>query len=313
LTHSQADGAACADLVRKENMMTTMKAFIKKHPVLSYFALVFVISWTGFVAVVGPDGFPLSWERFERLGLLLYVVALAGPSVAGILMIVLTEGRAGLREFLSRLLRWRVGASWYAVALLPGVLMAATTLGLSLLAPEFTPAIFTAEDKAGILLPVIAVSLLFGVFEEVGWTGFAVPKLRARHGVVTTGLIVGLVWGAWHFPLFWETDTFSAALPLALLLARLFSWLLAFRVLMVWVYDHTGSLLVAMLMHVSLVANQLILGPQEITGAARLTSVLALAATLWLLVAAVTVANHGQLARQGKPPASIGAPQLTPR
>jgi uncharacterized protein len=276
--------------------MTTIRTFIKRHPVLIYFALVFVISWTGLVAVVGPHGLPLSWDRFEKLGPLLYVVALAGTSVAGILMTALTDGRAGLRELLSRLLRWRVGAGWYAVALLPVLVMAATALGLALLSPEFVPTIFTAKDKAGILLPVIAVSLLFGVFEEVGWTGFAVPRLRRRYGILSTGLIVGLVWGAWHFLLFWETDTFSGALPLAILLARLISWLPAFRVLMVWVYDRTGSLLVAILTHASLVATQLILA-QELTGAARLTSVLALAAMMWLLVTMVAIANRGHLSR----------------
>lgn len=278
--------------------MTTIQAFIERHPVLTYFVLTFMISWTGLVAVVGPDSLPLSWERFERLGLLLYVVALAGPCLAGILMTVLTHGRAGLRELLARLRKWRVGVRWYTVALLPVLVMAVTCLGLSLLSPEFVPAIFSAEGKAGILLSAVAASLLFGVFEEVGWTGFAVPRLRSRYAVVTTGLTVGLVWGAWHFPLFWESSTFSGALPLAVLLARLFSWLPAYRVLMVWVYDRTGSLLVAVLMHASVTTSEIITAPLTLAGVPLLTSILVGAAAWWVVVAAVMLANRVQISRQ---------------
>jgi membrane protease YdiL (CAAX protease family) len=304
---------ALAVLVGKENIMTTITAFIKRYPLLTYFALVFAISWGGFVAVVGPDNLPLRWERFERLGPLLYMTALAGPSLAGLLVTGLVRGREGLRELLARLLRWRVGARWYAVALLATPLLAAAVhFALSLLSPEFLPGIVTTDDKASLLLAGLAVGLLFGIFEELGWTGFAIPRLRPRYGILATGLIVGVVWGAWHFGLFWESNSFSAALPLALLLVRLFAWLPAYRVLMVWVYDHTESLLVAMLMHASLVFSQLVLRPLA-TGADDLTGTLVWAAVLWLVVAAVAVANHGQFSRPGKPPASIGAPQLMPR
>lgn len=294
--------------------MTNIKAFVKRYPVLTYFALVFAISWGGFVAMVGPDSLPLRWERFERLGPLLYVLILAGPNLAGLLMTGLVSGREGLRELLARFLKWRVDARWYVVALLATPLLAAAVnFALSLLSPDFLPGIVTTNDKASLLLAGIAVGLLFGIFEELGWTGFATPMLRRRYGILATGIIIGVVWGTWHFLLFWESDSFSGALPLALLLVRLFSWLPAYRVLMVWVYDHTESLLIVMLMHASLVFNQLALRPLALSGVAELTSALVWAAVLWLVVAAVAVANHGQLSRAGKPPASIGTPQLRPR
>jgi membrane protease YdiL (CAAX protease family) len=267
--------------------------FIKRHPVLTYFALTFAISWGAILIVVGPGGIPITTDQVVVLGM----ATLLGPSVAGILLTGLASGRAGFRELLSRLLRWRVGARWYAVALLTAPLSTvAVLLALSLLSPEFLPAIFTSDDKATLLLTGIVAGLMVGFFEELGWTGFAVPRLRQHHGVLTTGLIVGLLWGAWHFILFWESDSFSGALPLALLLVRLFSWLPAYRVLMVWVYDRTESLLVAMLMHVCLVASTVIVEP-PLTGGALLTYILVRAAVLWVVVAAVAVANRGQLER----------------
>jgi membrane protease YdiL (CAAX protease family) len=299
-------------LIRKEKIMTTMNSFINKHPVLTYFALVFVISWGGFLVMFGPDSLPLSWERFERLGPLLYLLMLAGPTGASLLLTGLVDGKTGYRELLSRLLKWRVGARWYAVALLATPLLGASAnFALSLLSPEFLPGIVTSDDKASLLLAGLAVGLLFGIFEELGWTGFAIPMLRRRYGILATGLIVGVVWGAWHFLLFWESDTFSGVLPLALLLVRLFTWIVAFRVLMVWVYDHTQSLLVAMLMHVSLVFNQLVLMPLT-TGADTLTGILVWAAMLWLVVAAITLANGGHLSRPDRSTAGVGAPELTP-
>jgi membrane protease YdiL (CAAX protease family) len=273
--------------------MTTIKTFIKKHPVLTYFALAFAVSWGSILIVVGPGGIPVTSEQLEILGL----ATLLGPGVTGILLTGLVHGRVGLRDLLSRLLRWRVGARWYAVALLTAPLStAAVLLVLSLLSPEFLPAILTSDDKATLLLTGIAAGLMVGFFEELGWTGFAVPRLRLRYEILTTGLIVGLLWGAWHFILFWESDSFSGALPLALLLARLFSWLPAYRVLMVWVYDRTESLFAAMLMHVSLVASTVIIEP-ALTGGDLLAYILVRATVLGLVVAAVALAQRLVLRR----------------
>jgi membrane protease YdiL (CAAX protease family) len=233
------------------------------------------------------------------IGPAMYVAMLAGPSVAGLLMISLVSGRAGLREVLARLLKWRVGWRWYAVALLTAPFLVMTvSLALSVLSAEFLPAIFMTNDKAPLLLSGLAAGLIVGIFEELGWTGFAIPRMRRRYGVLSTGLLVGVLWGAWHFIMFWEPGSFSAAFPLALLLVKLFSWLPAYRVLMVWVYDRTGSLLLAMLMHASLTATQLILMPSPASGMSLLTSILAWAATLWIVVAVIAVASGGRLSPQ---------------
>ena len=271
---------------------------IKKYPVLTYFALTFALSWGSILLLVGP-GFSLgSTTMPKNLLPFAYLAMVIGPSFASILLTGLVAGRVGLRQLLSRLVQWRVGGRWYAVALLttPIVVMA-VLLALSLFSSEFLPAIFSADDKASLLLSSLAVGLMVGFFEELGWTGFAIPRLRQQHGILTTGLIVGLVWGAWHFLVFWESNTFSTTFGLALLLGRLFSWLPPYRVLMVWVHDHTGSLLLAMLTHATLVASGQILVPPTLTGVALLTYILVWAGALWAVVVAVGVANRGQIAQ----------------
>jgi membrane protease YdiL (CAAX protease family) len=281
--------------------MKTIRAFIKSHPLLTYFALAFAISWGGVLIVAGgPGAISANSEPSETQLTLLYPALLVGPSVAGILLTALLYGRAGLREFRSRLFKWRAGARWYAVAFLTAPLsVTAALLALSLISSEFVPSILTTSDKASFLLIGIFAGLMVGIFEELGWTGFAIPRMRLRYGVLGTGLIVGLLWGAWHFPpFFWGSGTTSEVVPVALFLpVLLFTWLPAYRVLMVWVYDRTGSLLVAILMHASLVASNAILAPLA-TGVSQVTYNLMWAAVLWVVVGVVAAANGGHLSRQ---------------
>jgi membrane protease YdiL (CAAX protease family) len=288
--------------------MKTIKAFLKSHPVLSFYALAFAITWGTILIVVGvgPNAILATKEQYSTMMAFLYPMMLVGPSVAGILLTGLLYGRAGLREFGSRLTRWRVGARWYALALLTAPLsMAATLLALSLRSPEYLPSIFATTDKATLLLMGIVGGLAAGIFEELGWTGFVIPKLRLRHGVLATGLFVGVMWGVWHILVnVLAGNTMTGALSLAIYLpATLFvllvGWMPAYRVLMVWVYERTnGSLLVAMLMHASLTFSTLSVAPLAITGVALVTYQLVWAAALWVIVGAVALAQGDHLSRE---------------
>jgi membrane protease YdiL (CAAX protease family) len=285
--------------------MVTLETFVEKHRLPAYFALTFGISWGGVLLIIGgPGGIRGAAAQTDPLFPFVYLAMLAGPSVAGILLTGLVHGRAGLRELIARLLERHVDIRWYAVALLTApLLITATLLALSFISPLFLPGIFISPDKASLLLFGIAVGLGAGFFEELGWTGFAVPELRPRHRLVTTGLIVGGLWAAWHFlVVVWGIGNSSGGLSLALFVPLdLFSFLPAYRVLMVWVYDRTGSLPVAMLMHASLTASTLILGPLAISGVPLLAYELVLAGALWVVVATVAVANRVQLSRRPLP------------
>ena len=128
------------------------------------------------------------------------IAMLAGPSMTGILLTALVYGRAGLREFLVASAHMAGGraAGTPSRSWRPQLVMTATLLALSLTSPAFLPGIVTSDDKASLLLVSLAVGLSAGVFEELGWTGFAIPTLRRRYGILATGLIVGVWWSAWH-------------------------------------------------------------------------------------------------------------------
>jgi membrane protease YdiL (CAAX protease family) len=273
-------------------------AFARGHPVLSYYVLTFALSWGGLLLVGGRGLFAGTDWQTDPTFLPAILAMISGPSVAGLLLTGLLAGHAGFRELLARLLRWRVGARWYAVALLTTPLVMAVVLfALSRGSPDHLPAIVTTDDLASLLLVGIAPAPLLALMEELGWTGFAIPRLRLRRGVLATGLIVGVLWGPWHLlQIVWVSRTMADGLPLALYLplAFLAPTLLAYRVLMVWVYDRTGSLLVATLMHASYIASTLFLFATPATGAAFLTFTWVFAAALCALAAAVTVTTKGR-------------------
>jgi CAAX protease family protein len=289
-------------------IVTTLRTFVTRHPVASYFVLTFVISWGGFVLALGPIGIPAAPEEFERMPLLAIMVMLVGPAVAGVLMTGLVSGREGFRDLLARFVRWRVGGCWYAVALLTApVLFAAVLLPLSVDSPVFQLGIFASSDATlSLVVRGIVVALIVGMLEEFGWTGFAIPRLRLRYSVFATGLIVGVVWGAWHVLAndVWASRATAGDLPLAAFvvlrgLGLLVGGLVPFRVLMVWVYDRTdGSLLVAMLMHASYAASTFILNPLAMSGRSLLIYDVLSALAAWVIVAVVAVGSGGQLSRQ---------------
>jgi membrane protease YdiL (CAAX protease family) len=98
------------------------------------------------------------------------------------------------------------------------------------------------------------------ILEEIGWMGFAAPRLRRRHSVLMTGLIVGVLWGLWHLlQQVFVSGTYAGGVPLLAFLtlsaSAAVASLTAYRVLMVWVYERTGSLLVTTLMHGMLTAS----------------------------------------------------------
>lgn len=283
--------------------MKALKVFIGNHPVLAYFTLVFAISWGGILMIVAPGGIPGSPEDVARLFPFTLAALFAGPSVAGLLMTALVSGRAGLRELLARLGHWRVGAAWWAAALLTGpVMVAAVLFGLALYSDDFVPGLLTAEDKLGLLVFGLGWGLVGGgLLEELGWTGFAVPTLRRRCSALATGLIVGLLWGTWHLLIaVWASRGLAGEASLtqfiAGFLAFYFVALPAYRVLMVWLYDQTASLSLAMLMHAVLSASTIILQPPAAHG--QFTWNILLGAALWAVVAVVARVKRGELPRR---------------
>lgn len=259
---------------------------INKRPFLVYAILSCLISWGGLFAVLGTKLFTGAANPSPVQFVLMFLTMYAGPSVAGIVLTAVSGEKKALRALFSRMRIRRAGGAVYVFGYLAApVLILATLLVLSRISLSFMPSIFTSGYDMSLLPMGIFFGFLTGFFEELGWTGFAVPRLRERRGIISTGLLVGFVWGLWHLPLFLTADPAGNVSFVLFLAVRLFTQLPAFRVLMVLVYERTGSLLAAMIMHAGLTASALILTPSSTAGIHTVIQNLALTGLLWIVVA----------------------------
>ncbi|MDI1322238.1 MAG: hypothetical protein PSV36_05780 [Algoriphagus sp.] len=276
-----------------------MKSFFNRHPVLCYYFSVFAISWGGILLLIGgPGQIPGTHEQAERLFVPALLIMFAGPFLSGILMNYLIEGKEGLRKLLSHFLKWRAEGRWYLIAVFTGpLLVSAVLFGLSIFNEEFLPGIITTKDKIGSIIFGVGWGLLGGgLLEETGWTGFAVPQLRKQHGILSTGLIVGILWGIWHFMIaFWASNYLGGADSWTMFVAGFLAFYLlvlpAFRILLVFVFDRTKSLPIIMLMLAFLSAGTLILQPSA-TGEITFIWNFALGIVLWIIVVWVLTTNR---------------------
>jgi len=249
------------------------RRLVQRYPISSYFILAYLISWGGSFAIGGPKflrGEPLNAEDALNMGLPM----LAGPFIAGILLTGLVDGKAGLRNLFSRMLKWRVGLRWYAAALLvfPALILAVLWPLAAFVSPDFAPA-FVAFGVLG--------GLLAGIFEEIGWTGFAYPRMETKLGMLRATIYLALLHGLWHAMAgyLFEAGPYGVYW-LPRFIAMWIVAMMAMRVLLVWIYSGTGSLLLAQLTHASSTGFLLILSPSPISPANE---------TLWFAVYAVVL------------------------
>lgn len=268
-----------------------VKALIQRHSVATYFGLVLLISYGSFLVVVGPKLLRGGAEQ-PTDAFLLFPIIVVGVCLVGITLTGITDGRAGLRGLFARVGRWRVGAQWYAVAVLtPFVLMLAVLFPFrTLVSPVFTPKIFPLG---------IVFGLVPGFLEEFGWMGFAYPKMRLQRSALSAGLMLGVVWGLWHAPV---VDYLGAAAPHGAYLVPFFltfiAIVMAVRVLIVWIYSNTGSVLLAQLMHASLTVSLATFDPVGVSPGQETLWYAVYAAVLWIVVAVVIMSYGKRLVRQ---------------
>lgn len=289
--------------------MKTLMPWITRHPFLSYYFGAFAISWGGTLIAIGGPSRLLAGEATAAVGAIVITATVLGPAIAGVALTAAVSGKAGLGELASRLMKWRVDARWYAAAVLTAPLsVTAALLGLSLFSSEFLPVYLTTREpvEPGAFevtgLSILVAAAAAGIFEELGWTGFAKPRMTKRYGVVVTGLVMGVLWGLWHLVSnLWGSANTAGTLPLAVYMAALlFTFLPPYRVLMVWVYAHTQSVLMAMLMHASLVTFWLVSMPQGISGAAQATWYVVWGGVLWGAVAVVVLVGRRRAVSPGR-------------
>ncbi len=281
--------------------MSGVRAFSKKYPVLFYYLLAFVLSWVGILVVIAvKGGLPADKQELEAVLPVAIFSMLGGPSLAGLISIALVDGKPGFRDLWRRLRTWRFGLRWWVIAIfLAPLLLLAMWLALSLFSPVYLPGMITRADRWSRIAMGLSSAIATGFLEELGWSGFVLPKLRERNSTFQTGLIIGVLHGLWHIlPMaIWPSIAYAGSLsPAVYVTVRSISFLIgglvAFRILMVWVYDHTESLLLLSIMHVSLTAANIIYEPEAIAGTSLYIADLVGILAQWLIVAILVWQNR---------------------
>ncbi len=226
--------------------MNQAQEFLKRHSLVIGIVLMFLCTWPIDLANSGilPIQFPFVVYLFLGWGFVF----------ASVIMTGLTLGKASMVSLLKRYLQWQVGWQWYLVAfgLMPTLSITGVYLyaALTHVVPDFSTImaykIFGESANLPLfVLPFFLVDLISNG-EEIGWRGYALPRLQANYNALISTLILGVVWGLWHLPKFLSHFDLVA-----------FAWFmlhtLAFAIILTWLYNNTrGSLLLVSICHAAI-------------------------------------------------------------
>jgi membrane protease YdiL (CAAX protease family) len=251
---------------------------MKKQPVLWYFILAFAFTYSvSFLAV----------SKFIPVGL--ESLFIFGPTVAALIVSAALGGWAEIKQLLKSILIWRVGILWYLFVFLFPVLARLLAVGVDLLLGGKVPQFLSSKtvNYPGVS-PLLLLIVLFAInffipslVEEIGWRGFAFPRLQNRFGALGAGLILGLLWGLWHLhPL--NTPNYQHVIVWFVLST------IAASVIFAWLYNHTGgSVLITALFHASNNVSEFVVPVAPLNTGEGITTAYIALRIIYLLFAAV--------------------------
>lgn len=228
------------------------KSLVQRYPLISFFILATGLTWPFLIAdALGSWGIIPFRLPASGPGILLSLLMAYCPTIAAVMVLGATEGRAGIRRLFSRFLIWRVSLRWYLITIVGIALLYWVALRLDV----WLGGTAKATPPGGLPMLAISAVLMFLVNglvngEEFGWRGFALPRLQARYNALTSSLLLGCVWIVFHLPLFFtKGGGVGGDMSHTPFLAFAIN-ILAGSVLVTWVYNNTGgSVLFAYLFH----------------------------------------------------------------
>ncbi len=300
---------------------SSLRGLVARHPIAAFLIMLYAITWVVFLPVVlqgrGLLELPIDLSEGLAFNAVVAIASILGVALPAFLVTVATGGKEGVRDLLSRTMRWRVGMRWYLTALFG--LLVAMLLGASVflgLAPlsallEKWPLLFT------MFLPEVLFPFLFiQIFEEAGWTGFMQHALQERRGPILASVLVAPAFILMHLPPLLIDSEFGLSLlivTVALVVVAVF-----FRIVAMWLYNGSGrSVLIVALFH-SAYNSATSLGNQQFTGELISGPTLLYAiGALVVLAVVITAFTRGRLAheprRAATPPAEAGGVAAQPR
>jgi membrane protease YdiL (CAAX protease family) len=208
--------------------MNSITSFIKRHPQATFWA----IAWSTFFVGVTLGG--------------LWYLLIYGSFLGGLLVTAIADGRNGVKTYLSRIVRWRVGIKWYAVALFTTPTLYLVAAALNVLSGAKLSTNIQWPPVGDVLVAAIWPAFLgISLAEEPGFRGFALPRLLVGRSALAAGLILGVLHTIWHFPTFLGGELIPILSTIVIIISG--------AIINTWLFNHTnGSVLLAMLLHTSI-------------------------------------------------------------
>ena len=241
---------------RSISHLNLIARLLRNHPLAGYFLIAFALTWLWEILALVIFHLPPF--------LVLVPGAFVGPTLSAFLMTTLIEGKAGVFRLLKRYILWRVPWRWYLVALLmmPALFLLSMLILPGALTTFQAPTAAFGLSYLGVYLNIFFLGGPLG--EEPGWRGFALPRLQQRSGPLLGTLILGVLHGLWHLPLYLLIPGYNGTgpgwlgigIPFALFVASV----MMLTVIFTWVFNNSrSSLLLMMLLHASVnTASQLL-------------------------------------------------------
>ena len=254
----------------------------------AFFALTFAISWVIWAAMVAT-----SVSIATTTGLVLNVIATAGPSIAA-LILAISLGGGELQRLLAGFSLGRVSLTWTLIALLLPIGMVAIAIAISVGAFGATMPVITLAVLGSLVIEFVRVVFLGGPLEEeLGWRGYALPRLQVRRSAFQASVLLGSIWGVWHIPLYFVHGTgqqeTAAGAGLVFAIVAFVIWTIGLSILCTWLFNETrGSLIVVILFHAAVNLGAFVPAAVGSTGAASF-----LYALVTWVVALVVAARYG--------------------
>ena len=219
-----------------------MHTLARQHPLVLYVVLTYIFSWSIFI--------PLALKKHGMIDLPVpfpvYYFASLGPLLSAMVTSFLIGGSESLKELFGRMFRWNVSPVWWVVAFSPLLLLAVTEVVIRVATGEWFDIGLLGQVE---FLPDLGLGALFlwlftyGIGEETGWRGFALPKLQKNHSALRATFYLWIIWACWHAPAFFLVYD-PAILPGFLI------GVFAGAIVFTWLYNSSnGSILIVAVWH----------------------------------------------------------------
>ncbi|MFX1380718.1 MAG: CPBP family intramembrane glutamic endopeptidase [Promethearchaeota archaeon] len=222
-----------------------MEKIIKKYPLLSYFFIAWIATWLLVLPLVltglGILSVNINWHFLGPLG----------PTISAIIVISVSNKKEGLKKLKDSIIKWRIGIFWilFSALLMPAFLVLTILLNFAFTGNLIDLGAYLlgngVSSLPSLLIWIWVGAISYGIFEEIGWRGYALPKLQEKYSPLTSTIILFIGWGIWHAPMFFYRFSIDV----------LFGWLYGLflgAIILTFIYNSTkGSTFAAILFHIS--------------------------------------------------------------